>query len=104
MKNSLDQSSLRWSRTRPERPANFFWPAGRGLAGQPAPHAILCLRNSKSHFARNLLFTNLILIGRLGTKSDLLIEQLLIGEHYCIKCFSSKIRAGIRSVKICWTV
>ena len=45
-----------------------------------------CSRNSKSHFARNLLAnrrTNFTLIVRLGTKSDLLIEQLLIGEHYC---------------------
>ena len=40
-----------------------------------------CSRNSKSHFARNLLAimqTNLGLIVRLGTKSD-----LLISEHYC---------------------
>ena len=28
--------------------------------------------------------TNLTLIVPLGTKSDLLIEQLLIGEHYCM--------------------
>ena len=45
-----------------------------------------CSRNSKSHFARNLLAnrrTNLTLIVHLGTKSDLLLEQLLIGEHYC---------------------
>ena len=43
-------------------------------------------RNSKSHFARNLLAnrrTNLTLIVRLRTNNDLLIEQLLIGEHYC---------------------
>ena len=46
-----------------------------------------CSRNSKSHFAGNLLAnrrTNLTLIVRLGAKSDLLIEQLLISEHYCI--------------------
>ena len=45
-----------------------------------------CSRNSKSHFARNFLAnrrTNLTLIVRLGAKSDLLIEQLPIGEHYC---------------------
>ena len=36
------------------------------------------LRNSNSHFARNLLAIrriNLTIIVRLGTKSDLLIEQ-----------------------------
>ena len=48
-----------------------------------------CSRNSKLHFARNLLAnrrTKLTLFFRLGTKSDtiLLLEQLLIGEHYCI--------------------
>ena len=67
-----------------------------------------CSHNSKSHFARNLLanrpgvgtlfYTRAIillikffLIVRLGTKIHLLIEQylyyveqLLIGEHYCI--------------------
>ena len=45
-----------------------------------------CSRNIKSHCARNLLAnrrTDLTLFVRLGTKSDLLIEQLLIGEHYC---------------------
>ena len=51
-----------------------------------------CSRNSKSHFARNLLAitrTNLTLFVRLGTKSDLLIENIAIrvianSEHYCM--------------------
>ena len=29
--------------------------------------------------------TKLILNARLGTKSNLLIEQLLLGEHFCIR-------------------
>ena len=40
----------------------------------------VCSRNSKSHFGRNLLAirkTNSTLIVCLGTKGDLLVEQLL---------------------------